>query len=166
LDPRVFAPHVRLHLAKIPVLLEPRGTANEFVRLIHLLSDPRMTNALPQIMKPRSRADLDREAGLIDPWSLSIAPLFNYANFIPHNSVTLFAGVTRDYVKELNPSKFFARNGSVLSREFGKLKSLHTLCCTNFKASGQSDPDLFPLFAQGNLHVMYLHCMAQENGFL
>jgi hypothetical protein len=60
-----------------------------------------MTNALAQIMKPRSRADLDREAGSIDPWSLSNAPLFNDANFLPQNSVTLSAGVTRDDVKEL-----------------------------------------------------------------
>jgi hypothetical protein len=54
----------------------------------------------------------------------------------------------------------------VLSRKFGELKSLYTLCCTNFKASGQSDPDSFPLFSQGKPHFMYLHCMVQENGFL
>jgi hypothetical protein len=158
---RAFAPRENSCPTRTPAF-----TANEFVRLIHVLSYPRMTNALAQIMKPRSRADLDREAGSIDPWSLSIAPLFNDANFLPQNSVTLSAGVTRDDVKELNPSRFFARNGSVLSRKFGELKSLYTLCCTNFKASGQSDPDSFPLFSQGKPHVMYLHCMVQENGFL
>jgi hypothetical protein len=66
----------------------------------------------------------------------------------------------------LNPSRVFARDGSVLRRKFGELKSLYTLCCTNFKASGQSDPDSFPLFAQGKPHVIYLHCVVQENGFL
>jgi hypothetical protein len=42
----------------------------------------------------------------------------------------------------------------------------YTLCCTNFKASGQSDPDSLPLFAHGKPHVMYLHCMVQEDKFL
>jgi hypothetical protein len=159
--PHSFAPLENSCPARTPAFI-----ANDFVHLIHALSDPPMTNALAQIMKPRSMADLDREVGSIHPLSLSIAPLFNYASFLRQNSVTLSAGVTRDYVKELNPSRFFARNGSMLSRKFGELKSLYTLCCTNCKSLGQSDPISFPLFAQGKPYFIYLHCMVQENGFL
>ncbi len=46
-------------------------------------------------------------------------------------------------------------SGGTLKRKLAELRSLYGISKCNFEASGQGDPDAFPLFAMGRAHIMY-----------
>lgn len=55
--------------------------ASDYARLLHVLADTRLETARSLLMEPRSRQQLDQEPN--DPWTSSVAPLFNDPSLEP-----------------------------------------------------------------------------------
>lgn len=60
---------------------QPDFTSDDFCHLLYVLTDCRITGAVEQLLRVKSRAEMDREFS--NPWSDSITPLFNDKNFQP-----------------------------------------------------------------------------------
>jgi hypothetical protein len=104
-----------------------------------------------------ARADLDPARSActqpVEPWDDHVEPLYNDRSFCPEAQARLFIGVGRSDVNGVDPSKLYhERTGDMLKSKFS---------LANFQLSGQNAADSFPRFANGDMAVMYLHCLAQ-----
>jgi hypothetical protein len=102
-----------------------------------------------------------------NPWEM-IADLINSEDFKPDAMEELFDGVKAADILDLDPSKASCpvRTSSTLSAKWSQFRSGYTRVLSNFTASGQNDPDLFPNFASnaGGIPakvVMYFHCLSK-----
>jgi hypothetical protein len=143
----------------------PPFTASDFCRLFHALIDGRMATARRLLTEPRDRDELDREP--LDPWEL-IAEVFNSEDFKPDAIDELYNGVKAMDILDLDPSKASCpdRASCTLSAKWGQFRKGYTRVLSNFTASGQNDPDVFPNYASnaGGMPakvVMYFHCLSK-----
>jgi hypothetical protein len=103
----------------------------------------------------------------LDPWEL-IAEVFNSEDFKPDAIDELYNGVKAMDILDLDPSKASCpdRASCTLSAKWGQFRSGYTRVLSNFTASGQNDPDIFPNYASnaGGMPakvVMYFHCLSK-----
>jgi hypothetical protein len=114
----------------------------------------------------RARADLDPARSAcpqpFEQWDDHGEALYNDRSFCPEAQARLFIGVGRGDVNGVDPSKLYhERTGDMLKSKFSELQSAYTRSLANFQLSGQKAADSFPRFANGDIAVMYLHCLAQ-----
>jgi hypothetical protein len=138
----------------------PPFTASSKARIMHVLLDPRLHFALALILTPRDRYVLDEQP--VEPWADHVGPLYNDRSFCPEAQPLLFNGVGRGDVDIVDPSKLYhERTGDMLKSKFSELRSACTRALDNFQLSCQNEADSFPCFTNGNMAVMYLHCIVQ-----
>lgn len=137
--------------------------ADEYCRLMHVISDPRMTSARQLLTTPRSREQLENP---VDPWSDHIINLFNDPEFKPTLVPTPRDGITKSVIDSLRPSERpFERDALLLSRKFAELRSQYSIANSRYSRSGQGEHDAFPEFTN-RTYVMYLHCIIIDYPFL
>ena len=129
---------------------EPEFEASEYCKLLHTLGNARLTSTRSQLMKPKTRDELDREP--VDPWTDAIALLFNDVLFRPHPISSLADGVMRDDIASIDPSnRVHERPAAVLERNFGEFESMFGTSLAKYESSSHGDPDSFVHFQTQNL---------------
>jgi hypothetical protein len=127
---------------------------------MHVLLDPRMHFALALILTPRDWYVLDEQP--VEPWADHVGPFYNDRSFCPEAQPLLYNRVGRDDVDIVDPSKLYhERTGDMLKSKFSELRSACTRALAYFQLSCQNEADSFPRFTNGDMAVMYLHCIVQ-----
>jgi hypothetical protein len=138
----------------------PLFTASCKVRIMHGLLDPRMIFAMGLILTPRDLNVLDEQP--VEPLADHVDPLYNDPSFCHEAQPLLFNEVGSGDVDGIDPSKLLhERTGDMLKAKFSERRSAYTRSLANFQLSGKNEADLFPRFANGDMAVMYRHCLIQ-----
>lgn len=140
---------------------QPDFTSNDYVRLIHVMVDSRMTAARDLMHKVYSKAQLEQP---VDPWTKFIEPLFNDPAFCPNKISDLYGGICESDIAALDPKPLGAsREGGFLKAKWTDFRKLYEKAVSDYNKSGNNDPDSFVNFARGMNYVMYGYCVFQRH---
>lgn len=136
----------------------PYWTEHEAARLWHVINSPRNSTVLAQLYgKPGSRAQIDK--GLHDLWANEFSVMFNDDDFTPALPVAR-DDATDDllgaFETNLHPHR---RDGASLKFRWRKLRKDYLIATRKYSQRGQTEPDCFPNFTDGDLSIPYMHCV-------